>query len=124
VIVLEPLPKCVKELDALLESPNVWVAKRTTKLFQKWHERKAKGFDIDGPGRLYTLAGPKGAKVTVTVYRYPEDYAAAVVAIDEEERFGRILKAGESSNQQQFDAIYEEAISRLTEWVSRHGSLR
>ncbi|MGB5346509.1 MAG: hypothetical protein WBN23_10120 [Woeseia sp.] len=124
MVILEPLPQCVKELDALLDSPNQWVAKRTTKLFQKWQERKAKGFGIDGPGRLYTLAGPSGAKVTVTVYRYPEDYAAAVVAIDEDQRFGRILKAGESNNQQQFDAIYDEAISRLTEWILHHGSLR
>ena len=124
IVVVEPFPDNVDEFNKLVDkSPNE-VALCVSKLFTIWSEREQNGFGIDGPGEIRTLLGPKGEDVVLTIYRYPRDYAAGIVAVDQKESFARILNVGAQTNQRHIDSIYKEGLLRLTNWISDNGSLQ
>lgn len=123
-VVVEPFTDNVDEFNKLIDESSNEAALCISKLFTIWSERERNGFGIDDPGEILTLPGPNGEDVVVTVYRYPRDYAAGIVAVNEQGNFARILNVGEKTNQHQLDAIYKEGLLRLTEWISKNGSLQ
>ncbi|MEM8814581.1 MAG: hypothetical protein AAGE85_02080 [Pseudomonadota bacterium] len=125
--ILEPLPDCGEELRAMIDTASDREAVSLAKLFRIWEDREHRGFDIDGPGQKLTETGPHGEDITVRVYRYPEDFASGIVAVEyapDGEQYGRILAAGFHSNNHGLSQNYQRGRARVRAWLKAHGTLQ